>query len=134
MMTLNPLPHGPSKSHKYKNYDKTTYMVSYTFNLFTCRQATGFARKFTCNSCTCKFTCTKVYMCSRVFATGWMGGVSPTSQKLYHSPYLENILPPVDSLPTKNVVGGKILRGWREVEGCVYVSIVLQLVFTESFF
>ena len=42
MIALNPLPLCSSKSHKYDNYDKATYIVSSNLCLFTCSQATGF--------------------------------------------------------------------------------------------
>ena len=37
-----PLPLCFSRSHKYNNYDKATYIVSSNLCLFTCSQATGF--------------------------------------------------------------------------------------------
>ena len=37
-----PLPLCFSRSHKYNNYDKATYIVSSNLCLFNCRQATGF--------------------------------------------------------------------------------------------
>ena len=42
MITLNPLPFCSSRSHKYSNFDKKTYIVSSNHCLFTCSQATGF--------------------------------------------------------------------------------------------
>ena len=42
MITLKPLPLCSSRSHKYNNYDKATYIVSSNLCLFTCSQATGF--------------------------------------------------------------------------------------------
>ena len=42
MITLNPLPLCSSRSHKYNNYEKATYIVSSNLRLFTCTQTTGF--------------------------------------------------------------------------------------------
>ena len=38
MITLNPLPLCSSRSHKYNNYEKATYIVSSNLCLFTCTQ------------------------------------------------------------------------------------------------
>ena len=42
MITLNPLPLCYSRSHKYNNYEKATYIVSYNLCLFTCPQTIDF--------------------------------------------------------------------------------------------
>ena len=42
MITLNPLPLRSSRSNKYNNYDKATYIVSSDLCQFTCPQAADF--------------------------------------------------------------------------------------------
>ena len=42
MITLSPLPLCSSRSHKYNNYDKGTYIIFSNLCLFTCPQAIDF--------------------------------------------------------------------------------------------